>query len=42
MFELARMIASQAADLFGYHGTVVRKEVPTQDYLADNPNRRFR
>jgi nucleoside-diphosphate-sugar epimerase len=40
MFELARMIASQAADLFGYHGTVVRKEVPTQDYLADNPNRR--
>lgn len=40
MFELANVVASQASDLFGYKGAVVRKEVPAADYLADNPNRR--
>ena len=38
--QLADMVVSEAADLFGYAGKVVRQESSDKDYLVDNPNRR--
>jgi UDP-glucuronate decarboxylase len=38
--QLADMVVSQAADLFGYRGKVVRQQSTDKDYLVDNPNRR--
>ena len=38
--QLADMVASKAADLFGYAGKVVRKKSSDEEYLTDNPNRR--
>ena len=38
--QLADMVVSGAAELFGYTGKVVRQESSDKDYLVDNPNRR--
>ncbi|HJR71743.1 MAG TPA: NAD-dependent epimerase/dehydratase family protein [Gammaproteobacteria bacterium] len=38
--ELAELVRSHAAELFGYRGRVVRGEAKEADYLVDNPNRR--
>ena len=40
MAELARLVTSTAADLFGYRGKVVLGQAQQADYLIDNPNRR--
>ena len=40
MLELARRMAGIASELFGYNGQVVHRQVPTMDYLTDNPSRR--
>lgn len=40
MLELAKLIASQAGDLFGYDGRIVEAVSEEADYLVDNPNRR--
>ena len=38
--DLAELVRSHAAELFGYRGRVVRGEAKEADYLVDNPNRR--
>ncbi len=40
MADLARMMATTSADLFGYTGSVVLGQTSDPDYLRDNPNRR--
>lgn len=40
MLDLARRMAGIASELFGYNGQVVHRQVPTMDYLTDNPSRR--
>ena len=38
--DVAELVRSTAADLFGYQGRVVRGAAQEADYLVDNPNRR--
>jgi UDP-glucuronate decarboxylase len=40
MKELAQIVASTSAELFGYKGKVVLGKAQQADYLIDNPNRR--
>lgn len=40
MKQLADMVVSQGADLWGYQGKVVMQSSGDKDYLVDNPNRR--
>jgi dTDP-glucose 4,6-dehydratase/UDP-glucuronate decarboxylase len=40
MADVAELVRSTAAELFGYGGRVVRGAAKEADYLVDNPNRR--
>lgn len=40
MGDLARKVAAQAKELFGYQGKVITQPSKDKDYLVDNPNRR--
>jgi UDP-glucuronate decarboxylase len=38
--DVAELVVQLAAELFSYHGTVVKRVSDESDYLTDNPNRR--
>jgi nucleoside-diphosphate-sugar epimerase len=40
MAELADRVVAMARELFGYTGSVIRKQSSDSEYLTDNPNRR--